>query len=84
MGFLKAMAMGRCVIAPNTPTMNEYIEDGINGFLYDLRNLSPLKIENVREIQKNAENYKYHRLKKPVNRNFCVYCLYHEMVGRGY
>jgi len=57
MGFLKAMAMGRCVIAPNTPTMNEYIEDGINGFLYDLRNLSPLKIENVREIQKNAENY---------------------------
>lgn len=57
MSFLEAMAMGRCVIAPNTPTMNEYIIDGVNGVLYDLNDVQPVTIENVREIQKNAKEY---------------------------
>lgn len=35
MSFLDAMAMGRCIIAPNLPTMNEYITDGQTGLLYD-------------------------------------------------
>lgn len=34
MSFLEAMAMGRCVIAPDHPTMNEYITHGKNGLLY--------------------------------------------------
>jgi len=36
MSFLEAMAMGKCVIAPNLPTMNEYIEDKKNGLLFDV------------------------------------------------
>jgi FkbM family methyltransferase len=35
LSFLEAMAMGMCVVAPNTPTMNEYITHGVNGLLYD-------------------------------------------------
>lgn len=57
MGFLEAMAMGRCVIAPDTPTMNEYIKDGINGILYNPNQINPIKIDNIRQIQKNAKEY---------------------------
>lgn len=57
MSFLEAMAMGRCVIAPNNPTMNEYIEDGKNGFLYDWQNPQPLEIKRIRTIQKNTLQY---------------------------
>jgi hypothetical protein len=35
MAFLEAMALGMCVVAPNYPTMSEYIEHGVNGLLYD-------------------------------------------------
>lgn len=35
MGFLEAMALGLCVIAPDRPTMNEYIRDRHNGLLFD-------------------------------------------------
>jgi len=35
MSFLEAMAMGLAVVAPDRPTMNEYIEHGLNGYLYD-------------------------------------------------
>jgi hypothetical protein len=38
MGFLEAMTMGLVVVAPDGPTMNEYIEHGKNGILYDLSN----------------------------------------------
>jgi hypothetical protein len=34
MGFLEAMAAGLCVVAPDTPTHNEYIDHGFNGLLY--------------------------------------------------
>ncbi len=54
MGFLEAMALGRCVIAANNPTMNEYIENGKTGILYDLNELKPLVWSDTRQIQKNA------------------------------
>lgn len=57
MSFLEAMAMGRCVIAPDHPTMNEYIIHGYNGLLYDFHLFRTIKIENVEEIQKNAFLY---------------------------
>ena len=57
MSFLEAMAMGRCVIAPNYPTMNEYIKNGKTGFLYDLDTISNLKIKDVRKIQENTLDY---------------------------
>jgi hypothetical protein len=35
MVFLEAMAMGKCVVAHNDATMNEYIKDGAAGILFD-------------------------------------------------
>lgn len=57
MSFLEAMAMGRAVIAPDTPTMNEYITDGVNGFLYNPDNIKPINIDNVSQIQRNTYEY---------------------------
>lgn len=62
MSFLEAMAHGRCVIAPNMPTMSEYIIDGVNGLLYpweassDNRCGAPvlLPTNSIRTIQENA------------------------------
>lgn len=57
MSFLEAMAMGRCVIAPDNPTMNEYIVHSETGFLYDFSEPQRIRLGNVREIQKNAYEY---------------------------
>lgn len=58
MSFLEAMAMGRCVIAPDNPTMNEYIIHGENGLLYDF--YSPHSIKETAQIEKIQQNaYKY-------------------------
>lgn len=57
MSFLEAMAMGRCVIAPNYPTMNEYITNGVNGILYDLNNPLPIDLSAVRDIQERTKKY---------------------------
>ena len=57
MSFLEAMAMGRCVISPDNPTMNEYIENGKTGILYDLSNPKKLDLSDIRQIQKNALKY---------------------------
>jgi len=54
MSFIEAMAMGKCVVAPNLPTMNEYIKHGVNGLLYNLEILKPLSFENISIISKNA------------------------------
>jgi glycosyltransferase involved in cell wall biosynthesis len=56
MTFLEAMALGMCVVAPNEPTMNEYIQHGYNGLLYDYDNPQPLDFTNAKEIGKNARN----------------------------
>ena len=57
MSFLEAMAMRRCVIAPNYPTMNEYITNGVNGILYDLNNPQPIDLSSVRDIQERTKQY---------------------------
>lgn len=57
MSFLEAMALGRCVIAHDDATMNEYIENGKTGFLYDWRMPQALTINSVRQIQKNTLEY---------------------------
>ena len=54
LSFLGAMARGRCVIAPDVPTMNEYIENGKNGLLYNPNDARPLEAVDIRTIQKNA------------------------------
>ena len=52
MAFLEAMAMGKCVAAHNDATMNEYIEDGVNGLLFDARNPKPISAEMVAAVCK--------------------------------
>ena len=54
MSFLEAMALGRCVVAPDLPTMNEYIRHGENGILYDIGSPSPLELGDIRAMQKAA------------------------------
>lgn len=55
--FLEAMAMGRCVIANNNATMNEYIEHGKTGLLYDLKHPKPFEEIDVRKIQHSSLQY---------------------------
>ncbi|MBO7672688.1 glycosyltransferase [bacterium] len=57
MSFLEAMALGRCVIAPNNPTMNEYIENNKTGYLYDINNPEQIEIKNIRKIQEDSAKY---------------------------
>lgn len=54
MAFLEAMASGLCVVAPDLPTMNEYIANGTNGILYSIENRFPLDFSNIREIGSRA------------------------------
>lgn len=60
MSFLEAMAMGKAVIAVDNPTMNEYIIDGVNGYLFDLTKLKEIDLSNIIEVQKNS----YESIKK--------------------
>lgn len=57
MSFLEAMAAGRCVVASDTPTMSEYIQNGVTGFLYDIDNPQPIPVCALRDIQANARQY---------------------------
>jgi glycosyltransferase involved in cell wall biosynthesis len=57
MSFLEAMAMGKCVVAPNNPTMNEYIVHGKTGLLYDPNRPKPLDFSDVKRIGMNARDY---------------------------
>lgn len=54
MAFLEAMACGLCVVAPDFPTMNEYITSGSNGLLYCLRDRSALDFTRAAEIGARA------------------------------
>ena len=57
MSFLEAMAMGKAVIAVDNPTMNEYIEDGKTGYLFDLKNPKKIDLSNIEQVQKNAFDF---------------------------
>lgn len=57
MSFLEAMAMGKAVIAADNPTMNEYIEHGKTGFLFDLKNPKKIDLSNIEQIQKNTHEF---------------------------
>jgi glycosyltransferase involved in cell wall biosynthesis len=54
MAFLEAMSRGMAVVASDTPTHNEYIESGVNGYLYDLKNPQQIDFSNLETISKNA------------------------------
>lgn len=54
MSFLKAMAMGRCVVAADRPTMNEYITHGENGVLFEPGRPPRLDLEALPELGRRA------------------------------
>jgi hypothetical protein len=56
MSFLEAMAMGFLVVAPDRPTMNEYIVSGVNGLLYDPRCPRPLDFSRREDIGRRARS----------------------------
>lgn len=54
MSFLEAMAMGKAIIAHNASTMNEYIENGVNGYIVDFNNPEQVDLSDIEWVQKNA------------------------------
>ena len=58
MAFLEAMAMGKCVVAHDDATMNEYITHGKNGILFKanaLKSISEVDVSHVlEEVGKSA------------------------------
>ena len=57
LSFLEAMSLGKCIVAPNKPTMNEYIKDGINGILYNPKKLKPIDFKNIDTIIENVKEF---------------------------
>ena len=52
--LLEAMAMGMCVVAPNAPTMNEYITHEVTGLLWNLADPRPLDFSQAAELGRRA------------------------------
>jgi glycosyltransferase involved in cell wall biosynthesis len=59
LAMLEAISLGKCVIAPNYPTMNEYIVNDQTGLLYDYQNPQPLDLSsnNINRMIKNTSLY---------------------------
>jgi GT2 family glycosyltransferase len=54
MSFLEAMAMGMLVVAPDRPTMSEYLVSGVNGLLYDPDAPAPLDLSRAAALGARA------------------------------
>lgn len=52
--FLEAMSYGLAVIAPDSPTMNEYVQHRRNGYLYNFEAPMPLDFVNLPGLCKQA------------------------------
>src|SRR5262249_28308604 len=55
-GFLKAMSMGLCVVAPNTVTHNEYIAQAFTGVLYRPDKPERVDLRRYEEIGRRARD----------------------------
>ena len=53
MTFLEAMAMGKCVVAYDDATMNEYIEDGETGVLFSGSPVKPVDAAKIARVREN-------------------------------
>ena len=51
---LEALALGLCVVAPDAPTMNEYIVHGETGLLFDPERPEPLDFTNIALLGRKA------------------------------
>lgn len=52
--FLEAMSLGKAVIAADHPTMNEYILDGVNGYLFSENAPRSINLKNIDAVCRNA------------------------------
>ena len=50
MSYLEAMAMGKAVVAADSPTMNEYITNGVNGYLFNVSRPRPIDFRNLAKV----------------------------------
>jgi glycosyltransferase involved in cell wall biosynthesis len=57
MAFLEAMARGQCVVAPQNPTLSEYIANRVNGLLYDPLKLKPVPLDDAAEMGRAARRH---------------------------
>lgn len=58
MAFLEAMAMGKCVVANDDATMNEYIEDSENGIIRDFRKqVKPISSNGIASVKTHVAHY---------------------------
>ncbi len=64
MSFLEAMAMGRCVVAYNDTTMNEYIIHGSTGILFEENASVSLSEQQIQDIQNQTLEYMHTGYKK--------------------
>lgn len=53
MSFLEAMSMGHIIIGNNEATINEYIKDNVNGYLFDDKTTF-IDFTNSKEVRKNS------------------------------
>ncbi len=58
MSFLEALAMGKCVIAHDDASMNEYITDGENGFIRNLNapKIAPITREAIAAVRNHVRS----------------------------
>jgi glycosyltransferase involved in cell wall biosynthesis len=56
MSVLEAMALGQCVVAPDAPTMNEYISNGTNGLLYPPERPGAVDLSRHRDLGARARD----------------------------
>ena len=58
MSFLEALAMGKCVIAHDDASMNEYITDGENGFIRNLQapKIAPITREEIAAVRNHVKS----------------------------
>ena len=64
MSFLEAMARGQCVVAPDAPTMSEYMTHGVSGLLYDEKDPHSLDFSKAAEIGAAARRTVEHGFSK--------------------
>lgn len=53
LSFLEAMSYNIPILAPDAPTMNEYITHGINGYLYDINDPKSIDFSTIATVRNN-------------------------------
>lgn len=56
LSFLEAMSFNIPILAPDAPTMNEYVIHGLNGYLYDVNNPNYIDFSTIGLIRHHLKN----------------------------